>query len=86
MVRAVARILKLLDLSIQTDKMVFRTGEDLAKNIFAAVTCKNKIVRRMRRGHLFVVPGRGLEPPRLTACAPQAHVVTNYTTRADFCQ
>lgn len=28
------------------------------------------------RNEWFVVPGRGLEPPRLAACAPQAHVFT----------
>ena len=29
-----------------------------------------------------MVLGRGLEPPRLTAYAPQAYVYTNFTTRA----
>ena len=28
------------------------------------------------------VHGRGLEPPRLTAYAPQAYMFTNYITRA----
>lgn len=30
----------------------------------------------------FLVPRRGLEPPRLAAYAPQAYVFTNYTTWA----
>ena len=29
-----------------------------------------------------MVHGRGLEPPRLTAYAPQAYMFTNYITRA----
>ena len=33
---------------------------------------------------LILVPGRGLEPPRLAAYAPQAYAFTNYTTRAKF--
>ena len=38
--------------------------------------------RTKMRFAYFSVRGRGLEPPRLTAYAPQAYVYTNFTTRA----
>ena len=47
-----------------------------------------QISRRAGRGGFLwlaislMVRERGLEPPRLTAYAPQAYVFTNYTTRA----
>lgn len=54
-------------------------------HFFSSPLADNKKKKAAGRPSFFLVPGRGLEPPRLTARASKTRVSTSFTTRAvDF--
>ncbi len=66
--------------------VLYRFAHDLAQSGFKSsrkqylIACF--LVTTKTAFAVLFVPRRGLEPPRLAACAPEAHVATNYTTWA----